>query len=1270
MDHESATDPAVSMLQNAHRVTVEDVEDEDDIGAPAPKPATIDTQSEEVFPTLGGSSTVRQTVVAPVAWNKSHLNEHSKANGSFGQPQTTQNGSAPASGASTPIPGVKKPAVNIPGRSQRIITLTPNDLMPRQQWKKPLPDLVKDSNKRGRVKITHSTAGPNHQFLAEGPEKDIGNALRDLIAQIGARSDTKISVPASTRGNLIGRDGANIKAMEALSGCRINIPRENPESDGMVDVIVNGTKVGQMLAQEAINQKMGSQPTSASTKVAPIPSEFYHFIDGRGGANRAAWEQAHNVQINIPEFVHLYPASRIPSSEQEDGRPSFSPCHDTCIHVTGHRDSVTAARRAIEQKAEELRQKLMIRNTRLPRGDCPFIIGDRGIPMSQFFAETGCVLIMPEDEDDELVRIVGLSPDDLKAAEDKCSELLDEMVSMSLGVNTFGKSARHSYNVARYLREVAELARIEQMFDVYINAPKTESGADQWTFYVRAPKSDGGKARRRGRDARDDIHNIASAFPQPRMRNLQVDDFYHKYLKEFMSEVVHEKYGVRTIVPDKDEKGADILLVYEGSSPADSSLFVPRQAATTAQFKEFRAGLEGAESFILDFLKKQDPLVTQQRNVPNKFHAKLKKFIKEENSGNNRPADQIPVRVKQAGTNISFQGPSSAVESLLAKVDEWLKQAEADDKERGFTMSFDFPERFANRLIGKGGQMIASLRDKFDVDINVHDGIVELKGPKAKCEAAKSHIGSMGRQFEDETTHVLKIEPKFHRALIGTGGEKINRLQTRYKVRINFPPTQSRDSKTSDTSDAESVKSARPRRQQAADEVIVKGPKRGADEARDELLSLALYIRDTSYEEVVTVNKKHLPQLIGTRGATMDEIRTSTKAIINVPSAPRDKESDEYKEWEEKEFVDIEIKGTKEQVKAAKKALEEKKAIYDDTITVELEVDKAYHRALIGQGGSNIRSIIVKAGGPDSNKDQARVVRFPQANDERPNVVTIEGRNAVVTNVVAAITEFVKERESQVTESIDVPTDKHRTIIGRGGDTKKQLETEFKVSINVPRQGEGKTEVTITGQPDGVEQAKARIESMVKEQDGETIQVPRSLHYMVSGGGQLFRRLKNENQVTIGHDGQKPPTKPSPPTTTTGSMPLITDEAQLDGYRWGVVPMADDGDIAWVLRGSTENIAKAKSIIEAAIEKHKGKDQIGFLTLADPGMYRYVVGPRGSKIEPIRKSTGADIQVPQGNSSKPIEIIGSKDGIEKAKEQILANLAESRKSAGKSQAPE
>jgi len=262
---------------------------------------------------------------------------------------------------------------------------------------------------------------------------------------------------------------------------------------------------------------------------------------------------------------------------------------------------------------------------------------------------------------------------------------------------------------------------------------------------------------------------------------------------------------------------------------------------------------------------------------------------------------------------------------------------------------------------------------------------------------------------------------------------------------------------------------------------------------------------------------------------------------------------------------------------------------------------------------------------------------------------------------------IIAERETQIVETIDVPTEKHRSLIGRQGETRKELERKFNVSIEIPRQGDGKTGVTISGQPKDVAKAKEHIQGLVKGEEGETVQVPKNLHHAISDNGQFFRKLKKDHQVTVDHAGHKLPPKPAAPSKTRpngGALPLITDDqnTSADVHSWHTDSLLDSnlgGEIPWILRGPSENVSKAKDNLMAAIEQASKMTNIGYLVLPDPRTYRYVIGQGGNKVNSIRNQTGCKINVPRDQAKdEAIEICGSAEGVEKAKELILQAVKE------------
>lgn len=313
---------------------------------------------------------------------------------------------------------------------------------------------------------------------------------------------------------------------------------------------------------------------------------------------------------------------------------------------------------------------------------------------------------------------------------------------------------------------------------------------------------------------------------------------------------------------------------------------------------------------------------------------------------------------------------------------------------------------------------------------------------------------------------------------------------------------------------------------------------------------------------------------------------------------------------------------------------------------------------------------MVNAGGSDDRRELARTVRFPRP-DAAENTVHVEGNAAVVDKIIASIEKFVGDRANQETELLEIAPEKHRLLIGRGGEIRRALESQFNVKVDIPKlsqEGPARSRVTLVGQPADLDRAKAHILDLVKDQEGVTVQVPRRLHHTISDNGQFFRRLRNEHKVTVDHAGQQPPPRSSRRSRSRNNhgkaLPLIIDQQEaMDKHSWEVVDNEDSegeaGDIPWVLHGPPDNMTRAQNVLQDALKQAQKQQHstVGYLILPDPSSYRFVIGQGGSQINSIRRQTGCKIDVPRNQEKgEAIEIVGSRDGVEAAKDIILETV--------------
>lgn len=162
-------------------------------------------------------------------------------------------------------------------------------------------------------------------------------------------------------------------------------------------------------------------------------------------------------------------------------------------------------------------------------------------------------------------------------------------------------------------------------------------------------------------------------------------------------------------------------------------------------------------------------------------------------------------------------------------------------------------------------------------------------------------------------------------ALIGKQGSYVQRLETKYDVRINFPRANAEDGERDDV-------------------ITIRGGKKGAEGAKKELVELMEYEKEHSQVTTIQAPGRALARILGRQGAAIRELQDETKAEIDVsksdpsnPGAP----------------ATITIKGTKQAIASAKKAISAIVSEIQDESTFEVHVERSLHNTIIGKGGQN-----------------------------------------------------------------------------------------------------------------------------------------------------------------------------------------------------------------------------------------------------------------------------------------------------------------------------
>ena len=601
--------------------------------------ASFDAQDHEAFPALGSGPKAPAPVPAAMAWGaKKPSSLHTGANGANGNAAPS---SMSSSRASTPTSGLMTPASNsasrgpqtrglsmpqqmpMPGRHSERIQFAPSQLLPRDQLKKPLQDVLRSINKSSKAKV-EMKSGPNGNIIFEGtgPIDAARQALKDLAKEVGSKQHVKIPIPLSVRQHVIGRQGAVVQGISKRTGARVQIPKaedtpnlELEDDDSLtIDVSIEGDAVAAEMARREIEAIVNERTSTVNLRLRDIPAEYFPFIAGPHNSGVNALEDGRQIRVQVPHY-HTW-SGQPPPQAPSSGMPVFLPSHDNHIRISGDRLAAQEARATIERKVQELRRQITLSQFPIERGRHQFISDSKGASLNDILAETGCAVILPPaSEDTELLTVIG-PQDKLETGTNKVIDLASSMQMSLVDIARQHANAplgpqAHARALTRYLQQREAIAQLERQFDARIVVPTGENGPTSWEVYHK----DG----RNGIRARQDITNLISAHPPARLRHVEVDPFFHEHIHRQAAQRVRDDFGVHLLPPEEVNEEPHVVLVYEGPSPSDSGEYeLPRQRPSANEVAEFEANLRQAQDFILSLIQGQQDIGEASVEVPPK----------------------------------------------------------------------------------------------------------------------------------------------------------------------------------------------------------------------------------------------------------------------------------------------------------------------------------------------------------------------------------------------------------------------------------------------------------------------------------------------------------------------------------------------------------------------------------------------------------------------------------------------------------------------------
>ncbi|KAH9949574.1 hypothetical protein B0H21DRAFT_777185 [Amylocystis lapponica] len=275
-----------------------------------------------------------------------------------------------------------------------------------------------------------------------------------------------------------------------------------------------------------------------------------------------------------------------------------------------------------------------------------------------------------------------------------------------------------------------------------------------------------------------------------------------------------------------------------------------------------------------------------------------------------------------------------------------LMDAVEFEKESNNVIKFTVPTRSVARILGKSGATINDIKYNTGVQIDVDRADdnsvanITVRGSKKAISEAKAAIMEISDQVGEETTASVEVESKFHRTLIGAGGQGLKELI----ARCGGP--------TDPKAQAGLVRF--PRQGEPSDEVRLRGEPKLVAKLKAELEKTVATLRDRVVLGIEVPAAQHRA-LIGRGGQHLNDLQNRTGVQVQFPGSRSYHQVGEAENAADFADVDaaniVKVSGSRA---ACEKAIEELKAQVrppaPESIAATVTVPLKYHHAVSQQG--------------------------------------------------------------------------------------------------------------------------------------------------------------------------------------------------------------------------------------------------------------------------------------------------------------------------------
>ncbi|KTG45664.1 hypothetical protein cypCar_00001801 [Cyprinus carpio] len=842
---------------------------------------------------------------------------------------------------------------------------------------------------------------PKDEIVITGEKEAVAMAIariRAIYEEKQKRKTTTISVEVkkSQHKYIVGPKGNTLQEILENTGVSVEMP---PLDSASETIILRGEpdKLGPALTQVYAKAK------SVIVVEVIAPAWLHRFIIGKKGQNIGRITQQlpkmarmDYAEINIDHRFHRHLIGKNGANinrikEQYKVSVRIPQDSERCglVRIEGDPQGVQLARKELmdmAQRMENERTKDLIIEQKFHRS----IIGQKGEKIKEV------IIIFPDQQQkSDIVQLRGPKNEVEKCAK-FLQKLIAELVESSFSISVPIHKQFHKNIIGK---GGANIKKIREETNTKIDLPMENSNSEM--IVITGKKSSCEAARDRILAIQRELANLKEA-------EVSIPAKLHNSLigskGSLVRSVMEECGGVHIHFP-AEGSGLDKVTI---RGPAEEVERAKRQLLQLAEEKQ-------VNNFSVELQAKPE------------YH----KFLIGKGGANIR-------RVRdRTGARIIFPSPDEPEQehiTIMGKEEAvWLAQKELETLIKNLDDviedSLVVDPRHHRHFVCRRGQVLRELAEEYGgVAVSfprtgTQSDNITLKGPRECVDAAKKRIQEIVQELESQVNVEVLIPQRYHRAVMGAKGCKIQQITREHEVQIKFPDRDecaAQEPASQENGDTDLI----PRK---CDIIIVTGRAEKCELARAALL-------------------------------------------VNIWVPQPEQQSDIIKITGQVASVERAKQGLLQRVKELQ-AEQEDRALRSYKVT--LSVDPKYHPKIIGRKGAVISQI---------RKDYDVNVQFPDKGDEQQDVIVISGYERNANEARAAIEQLVAALQDMVSEDIRLDRRVHARIIGARGKAIRKLMEEFKVDIRFPQPGsEDPSKVTVTGLPENVDNAIDHLLNLEEE---------------------------------------------------------------------------------------------------------------------------------------------------------------------------------------------